>query len=168
MPHSFDGVQGAAIRWEEHLFDPIIEMILDYPCIVHTKIIHIYIGITFDLLNQLRDECGERLGVVALLKNAIMNETKLLTDSTHYCHSSTTTIGLAQGHIFLQPYSFTYKLFVKLTFIDVDYLLPCHHLLSNLHHCHLLIVAYLLLSKHLSAVRILRLHISNLVPLIEL
>jgi hypothetical protein len=72
MPHSFDGVKGAAIWWQEHLLDSIIEVILHYFGIVNAQVIHEHICLSFDFVHQLRDEIREGLGVGALLNDVIV------------------------------------------------------------------------------------------------
>ena len=118
-------------------------------------------------MHQLRYECWEGIGVVTFLENTIVDEALLFTDGPNYSHPSTTTIWLSKCHVFLQPYSFTHHLLVELTFINVDYLFPCHHQLWYEHYRPLLVFADLLLPEHLPAVGILRLHIPHLMPFIE-
>jgi hypothetical protein len=55
---------------------------------------------------------------------------------------------------------------VKLALVNIDDLLACLHELSYLEYTPLLLFAYLSLVRHLSAVRILGLDVSDLVPLV--
>ena len=95
-----------------------------------------------------------------------MNEALLLTDRSYYCNTFTTTIWFSKSHITLDPYSFTYKLLVELTFINVDNLLTSPHKFSYLHHCLLLLLSYLILVDHLAAIGIHWLDICDLLLLV--
>jgi hypothetical protein len=97
-----------------------------------------------------------------------MDQPLLLTDGTDYCSSSAPAIRLSKDHVFLDPGSRQHQLLVELTFIDVDHLLASFHQLCNLNYSIKLLLSDLFLLLHLATVGILRLAVSDLVPLVDL
>jgi hypothetical protein len=95
-----------------------------------------------------------------------MDQPLFLTDGTDYCSSSAPAIRLSKDHVFLDPSSRQHQLLMELTFIDVDHLLSSFHQLCNLRYSIKLLLSDLFLLLHLTTVGILRLAISDLVPLV--
>lgn len=100
---------------------------------MYTQVVDIYEGLTFDFVNQLRYEVSERVSLVGLSQNCVVDQTLLLTDGTYHIHPTASAIRFSESHFPPNPGPLLELLLVELGLVNIHHLLAFLHQFCDLH-----------------------------------